>query len=124
MDRVLKETQGAGAEVTITACPSPEAQEQALTMTKSRGRISFFGGLPHDKSKILFDSNIIHYKEISVFGAYASSHRQYKTALKLLSSHQIDGQKLITHRFPLEEIEKGIQVVKEGKALKAIITME
>jgi len=124
VDRVLEETQGAGSEVVITACPSPEAQEQALAITRSRGRISFFGGLPHDKSKIPFESNIIHYKEISVFGAYASHHLQYKSALKLLSSQRIEGEKLITHRFPLEEIEKAIQVVKKGKALKAIITME
>lgn len=124
VDRVLGETQGVGAEVVITACPSPEAQEQALAIIRSRGRISFFGGLPHDKSKIPFESNIIHYKEISVFGAYASHHLQYQSALKLLSSQRIRGEKLITHRFPLEEIEKGIQVVKKGKALKAIITME
>lgn len=124
VDKVLEETQGAGSEVVITACPSPEAQEQALAITRSRGRISFFGGLPHNKSKIPFDSNTIHYKEISVFGAYASHHRQYKTALKLLSSHRMNGQKVITHRFSLEEIEKGIETVKKGRALKIVITME
>ncbi len=123
IERVFEETEGKGADVVITACPSPEAQQQSLEITKPRGRISFFGGLPHDRSKISFDSNIIHYKEISVYGAFASHHLQYKKALKLLSSGQIQGKKFITHRFSLDEIEEGIRKVKSGEALKAVITM-
>jgi L-iditol 2-dehydrogenase len=122
--RVLEETNGSGADVVIVACPSPEAQESALKMTKIRGRISFFGGLPHDRSKINFDSNIVHYREISIFGSFASYPFQYKKALSLLASGRIKADKFITHKFPLEEVEKGIKMVKEGKALKAVVVME
>ena len=122
--RVLEETNGKGAEVIITACPSPQAQEEALLMSKIRGRISFFGGLPHEHSHISFDSNIIHYKEISVYGAFASSHLQFKKALSLLASKKIEAKRFITHKFSLKEIEKGMNMVKEGKTLKAVIVME
>lgn len=121
--RVIQETDGEGADVVITACPSPEAQKQALRMTRTRGRISFFGGLPHNRSGIEFDSNILHYKEISVYGAFASHHLQYKKALKLLSSKRVEGKKFITHRFPLNQIEEAINKVKEGEALKAVVLM-
>lgn len=124
VERVLKETKGEGADVVITACPSPQAQQQALEMTGSRGRISFFGGLPHDKSKISFDSNILHYKEISVYGVFASHHLQYKKAIELLSSARIEGKKFITHHFSLDKIVEAINKVKEGEALKAVVTME
>lgn len=123
-ERVLEETNGAGADVVITACPSPEAQEEALGMVKTRGRISFFGGLPHDRSKINFDSNIVHYKEISIFGSFASYALQYKKALSLLASGRIKAEHFITHKFPLEKVEEGINMVKEGKALKAVVVME
>jgi len=122
--RVLEETNGKGAEVIITACPSPQAQEEALLMSKIRGRISFFGGLPHEHSHISFDSNIIHYKEISVYGAFASSHLQFKKALSLLASKKIEAKRFITHKFSLKETEKGMNMVKEGKTLKAVIVME
>jgi len=42
-------------------------------------------------------------------------------------SYCINGQeylKFITHKFPLEEAEKEIKTVKEGKALKAVVVME
>jgi len=31
-------------------------------------------------------------------------------------------QELITHRFPLEEIHKGIQAMRKGEAIKIVIT--
>jgi len=123
-EKVLEFTQGEGAEVVIVACPSGKAQEEALRITAKRGRISFFGGLPHERSKISFDSNILHYREISVFGAFASSHLHYQKALALLSSGKIKGEKFITHTFPLERLEEAITTVREGKSLKAIIRME
>jgi len=80
--------------------------------------------LPHDRSKINFDSNIIHYREISIFGSFASYPFQYKKALSLLASGRIKADKFVTHKFSLEEVEKGIKTVKEGKALKAVVVME
>ncbi len=122
--RVLEETNGEGAEVIIVACPSSRAQEEALLMSKIRGRVSFFGGLPHERSHISFDSNIIHYKEISVYGSFASAHLQFKKALSLLASKKVKAERFITHKFPLKKIEEGIKMVKEGKTLKAVIVME
>ncbi len=119
--KVLKFTGGEGVDVTIVACPSGQAQEQALEMTAKKGRISFFGGLPHDKSKISLDSNLLHYKEISLFGAFASHASQYKKALSLIESRKVDARKLITHKFPLEDIVQGIEMVKNGESLKVVI---
>ena len=73
IDAVRKMTDGRGADVVVTATGVGQAQEQALEMTAPRGRISLFGGLPRDDSTIRFDSNLVHYRELSVFGAYGSS---------------------------------------------------
>jgi len=118
--KVKEETDGYGASVVIVACPSPEAQEQALQFVATRGRISFFGGLPGGKT-ITIESNIIHYKEISIFGAFASSSPQYRQALALLASKSIKGEDLITHRFPLEKIKEALDVARSGRGLKVVI---
>lgn len=39
-------SKGKGSDITITACPSGEAQKQALKLTAKRGKISLFEGLP------------------------------------------------------------------------------
>ena len=119
---VLEITNGKGADVVITACAAGKAQEQALEMCAIGGRISFFGGLPKDRPTINFNSNIIHYKEISVFGVFASYHKQYMEALNLLAFKRIDGTKFITHTFPIEKIVEGIEIAKKGDtSLKVVI---
>jgi len=120
VQRVKEETDGAGADVIITANPDPKSQEQALQMIATRGRISLFGGLPGGKT-ITIESNIIHYKEVSVFGAFASHPIQYKQALNLLASKSIKGEDLITHKFPLEKIKEAIETSRSGKGLKVVV---
>lgn len=120
--RVLEETEGRGADLVITACSSGKAQEQSLEMVCARGRINFFGSLPKGKSVINFDSNLVHYKECFVAGTHGSAPRHNRMALELISKGVIKIQKLITHRFPLAEFLKGMDVAEQGKGLKIIIT--
>ncbi|MCX5758993.1 MAG: alcohol dehydrogenase catalytic domain-containing protein, partial [Candidatus Hydrogenedentes bacterium] len=62
--RVLEETGGLGADVILTACPSPQAQVDAVAMARNRARVNFFGGLPKGQSNVTLDTNVIHYKEM------------------------------------------------------------
>ncbi|MFN4227178.1 MAG: zinc-dependent dehydrogenase [Candidatus Ratteibacteria bacterium] len=120
-EEVIKITDGFGADVIITACPAKKAQIDSLDLIGSKGRISFFGGLPKDDSMIQIDSNIIHYKEVSVFGAFASNRNDYIKAADLISSGKVDTKKFITDVIPLEDIVEGIKKVKKGEALKIVV---
>lgn len=118
---VLSQTKGRGVDVAIVACPVGTAQNQALEMAARRGRVSLFGGLPQGKSTGHLDSNLIHYKELGVFGAHASTASQNRLALKLIAEGKINARRYITHTYPLSKIVEGMQAVREGKALKVII---
>ncbi|MGB9677050.1 MAG: zinc-dependent dehydrogenase [Candidatus Ratteibacteria bacterium] len=120
-DVVMKYTDGFGADVVITACPAKKAQLDALEIISSKGRISFFGGLPKDDSIIQIDSNIIHYKEISIFGAFASNRNDYIKSADLVSSGKIEAKKFITDVIPLEKIVDGIKKIKSGEGLKIVV---
>ena len=82
VDAVLKLTDGRGADVVITAAASGAAQEQALQMAARQGRISFFGGLPKDNPIISLDSNLVHYRELTIVGANGSSPAHNAEALR------------------------------------------
>jgi len=118
---VLDETNGEGADVVITACSSPDAQEQALSVIAHRGRINYFGGLPKGSRKINIDSNLIHYKECFVLGSHGAVPRHHRIALDLIAAGVIDVRKLITHRFPLDSILEAFNVVENREAMKAVI---
>jgi L-iditol 2-dehydrogenase len=121
IDAIRKMTDGRGADVVITATGVGQAQEQALEMTAPRGRISLFGGLPKDDSTIRFDSNLVHYGEISVFGAYGSAPRHNREALSLIADGKVRVDDLITHRMPLADVHKAIETVISGEGLKVVI---
>ncbi|PWV52314.1 zinc-dependent dehydrogenase [Nocardiopsis sp. L17-MgMaSL7] len=118
---VLRLTGERGADVVITAAASGKAQEDALRMVSRSGRISFFGGLPKDAPIIQLDSNVVHYKEISIFGANGSSPAHNKRALELISSGAVPVADLITERMPLSDVHKAIETVASGTAVKVTI---
>ena len=124
VQRVKEITDGYGADVIITACPAKQAQVEAFSIASAHSRISFFGGLPKDDSLVTIDTNLIHYNEISVFGAFASNKPDYQKASDLISSRKIDPSKFITEVIPLDDIEKGIRMVKEGSVLKVVVKIQ
>jgi L-iditol 2-dehydrogenase len=121
VERVEEATDGLGADVVIVAAPSKEAQRMALEMVGRRGRVSFFGGLPHGDPMAFLDSNLIHYKECSVMGASSSTSRQNHEALGLLATGAIRASDLITHVFPLEQIQAALEVARGRAGLKVVV---
>ncbi len=121
IEKISSLTENKGVDVVIVAASAKIAQEQALKIAGKKGRISFFAGLPKDNSIINFDSNILHYQEISIFGSFASYREEYEGALNLILSKKIEAKKFITHILPLEKIEEGINLIRKGKTLKVVL---
>ncbi|HMG29629.1 MAG TPA: zinc-dependent dehydrogenase [Jiangellaceae bacterium] len=121
IDEVVKLTEGRGADVVITAAASGKAQEDALTMVAPGGRISFFGGLPKDTPTITLDSNLVHYRELTIVGANGSSPAHNKRALQLIASGAVPVADLITHRLPLGEVLDAFGIVSRGEGIKVTI---
>ncbi|MEU8659311.1 zinc-dependent dehydrogenase [Actinoplanes philippinensis] len=121
VEEVLKLTDGRGADVIITAAASGKAQEQAIQMAARQGRISFFGGLPKDNPTITCDSNLVHYRELTIVGANGSSPAHNAEALNLVATGAVPVADLITHRLPLESAIDAFGIVARGEAIKVTI---
>jgi L-iditol 2-dehydrogenase len=117
---VQRLTVGKGADVIVTANPSPDSQVQAVQMARKGGRILLFGGLPTDQSCPRVDMNIVHYQALHLIGTTIFAPRHYRTALLLLESGRIPGEKLIGGFYSLKDFREGAQTALEGKILKAI----
>ncbi|MBW6439538.1 zinc-dependent dehydrogenase [Actinoplanes hulinensis] len=121
VEEILRLTGGRGADVIITAAASGRAQEQAIRMAARQGRISFFGGLPKDQPTITCDSNLVHYRELTIVGANGSSPAHNAEALDLVASGAVPVADLITHRLPLESAIDAFGIVARGEAIKVTI---
>ena len=120
VEEILSITDG-GADVIIVACGVNSVQEQAIQVSNKKGRVSFFAGLPKDRPTITLDSNSVHYREISIFGAFASYKRHYEEALELVVNGKVDAGKIVTHTFPLEGIADAIKAASGGEGLKVVV---
>jgi L-iditol 2-dehydrogenase len=118
---VREETNGEGADVIFVCAPSREAQETACQLIAPRGRVNFFGGLPKDDCIVQIDANTLHYKEFFIAGASSSLPEGNREALRLLSEKIVGPDLLITHRFPLQDIHTGFDVVESRQGIKVII---
>ena len=118
---VLEATEGRGADVVITAAASGAAQEQGLRMLARRGRLSLFGGLPKDHPTITVDSNLVHYRELTIVGVNGSSPAHNREALELIASGAVPVTDLITHRLPLDDLLEAIEIVARGDGIKVTI---
>lgn len=117
---VMEKTNGRGADVVISACPAGQAQADAIQLARKRGKVILFGGI-NPASAVVLDTNAIHYKEITVYGASAYSPEVNRKALNLVLSGQLDAGKFISHKYPLKDLAQAYEDMKAGKMIKGVV---
>jgi len=117
-EQILELTRGRGADICITACPSPEAQQAALELVGVNGKVMFFGGLPSHRAEVPLNTNLIHYKQITVSGTTRQSLSQYRRVLDLLAWGRIVLADLVTSSVRLENISVAFENAIQGRGLK------
>ena len=117
-------TNGYGADAIITACPVPEVQSIAVKLAALEGRVIFFGGVPATKEPVGIDTNLVHYKQLTLSGTTRASITQYRKTLRYISSGVLDVKPLVTAHFKLNEIDKAIELAAQAEGLKNIITFD
>ena len=119
--RCREETGGEGPDVVMTTCPSVEAHEQAIEMVAHRGHVNLFGGLGKHVRPMSVLSNTIHYKECFVTGSHGCVPRHHELAVKLLERGMVRTEPIITHHFPLDDINKAFQTMETQGGMKIIV---
>ena len=114
-------TGGRGFDVTITACPSPSAQADALKITGMNGRILYFGGLPAGKDAVTLSTNLIHYKQLSIHGSTRGNVRHFRDVAKMAATGTLNLAKLISRRYPITEFADAVDYAKRAEGLKTAI---
>jgi L-iditol 2-dehydrogenase len=118
---VLKHTEGLGVDVAIIANPVADTQQQGVEAVKKRGRIVLFGGISKSNPMTTLNSNLIHYNELVVMGAFSYPAYVHQQALELIRDGKIDAAKYFTNRVSLEGLVEGIKAAERGEALKVLV---
>ena len=92
-----------GADVTIDCVGSADSIEQALMVTRPRGRISMVG-MP---GVVRVDLTPLWQREISLTGAYAYRHTTFDTAFALVRDARLE--RLVSALYPLDRFTDAIE---------------
>lgn len=121
IEAVRAETDGVGADIVICAVPTVVVQEEALEMVRKRGTVVIYGGAPKNRQISSLNSNLIHYGEITVTGAFSYPATGLSDALAALHARQIHAEKYLGARVSLANVPEGMNMVSTGQALKVMI---
>ncbi|MDH5450394.1 MAG: zinc-binding dehydrogenase [Candidatus Bathyarchaeota archaeon] len=111
---VAEFTDGYGADVVIEAIGLPATWEQALKMVRKGGRVLEFGGCP-PKTEIKVSTELLHYGQVTIFGAFHAIPLHFKRALNLIASRVINVRPLVTRKAKLEEINEAFGILTTSK---------
>ncbi|HWR22665.1 MAG TPA: alcohol dehydrogenase catalytic domain-containing protein [Feifaniaceae bacterium] len=119
--RVLELTDGRGADSVILALPTVMVQGQALQIVRKRGKVVIYGGVPKAGETSQLNSNLIHYNEIELTGAFSYPATGLSDALAALHAGVIHADMYLGPVVSLSDVVKGMDLIKTGRALKVLI---
>ena len=114
--------QGRGADVVLVAVPIPAALTEALTLARPGGRVLLFA--QNDPlMKIEFPAAAVGVEEKEILGSYSAAIDRAGEAARLIFTHKLPVNQLISHRFSLEDMGRALQLAArpEGDSLKVVI---
>jgi L-iditol 2-dehydrogenase len=115
-------TEGMMADIVIVGPNSADVMKQGIKAASCGGTVVFF--TPAKPNEMLtIDPNYIYFRDINIAASYSCGPDDTKEALNFINKGLVTADKLVTHRFTIDETEKAYTVTAEAKeSLKCIIT--
>jgi alcohol dehydrogenase len=108
VEAVKELTQGRMADLVMDVTGSPRGPVSAIDLVKKRGTVILPGLYGMDKEIPLVLDKII-YKEVRIQGVFSHDFRSVAPAIELAESGKYPLEKMVTHRFSLEDAEKAVK---------------
>lgn len=114
-----------GADVVIDTTGNARVIELAYDATHPDGK-TILVGVPRKGDNISIYSLPLHFKKVlrGSHGGGAEPHLDIPRLARLVMSGRMTLDGLVTHEFPLDEINEAIAVVKRGEAGRVIVRMD
>ncbi len=117
-------TGGRPFDVAVDTTGHTSVRELAYNLTSHTG-ITVFAGVPHHEDRITIDSFPLHFGR-RIVGSHGGDTRpdiDIPRAIQLYQRGKLKLDEQITHRFPLQDINRAIELVQQGQAARCVITM-
>ncbi len=121
----IREISRGGVDYAIEATGRPDAMRAAFLSTRPKGAAVLIG-IPREDAVLELPALSIPRMERRVLGSmYGSSRpeRDFPLTLALFRSGRLPLDRLVSHRLPLEEVGRGIELMRSGEALRVVLDL-
>lgn len=121
-EEVRARTGGRGADAVLVAAPLPSMLDEGLRLTRPGGRVLLFA--QNDPVlRLEFAAATVGVEEKEILGSYSARWDLQDESARLVFDRILPVRELITHRFPLAEIEQALALAAQPSAdsLKVVL---
>src|SRR5581483_3288529 len=117
---LLEQTGGAGVDLAIECSGSVDVPQQCVQVTKRGGKILFVAFYP---GLVTFDLSAVVRGDITMYTTRGEGGNNVKRAIALAARGLLQGEQLVTHEIPLENIAEAFRILKAriGDPIKIVI---
>jgi 2-desacetyl-2-hydroxyethyl bacteriochlorophyllide A dehydrogenase len=121
VQKIKEITGGMGVDLALEFIGHRETIEQAINCVRGGGRAVIVGLGP--ENIVLPPPTSFVRTELSFLGSYGSAHREIQMVVDLVASGKLDLSNSITEKFPLEEVNQGLENLhkKTGNPIRIVI---
>lgn len=118
VDYVMKETDGAGADVAFEVSGAAAGVNSAVEVLTTRGRLVMVAIHPKPKE---IDLHRFFWRELEMFGARLYQREDFEEAVRLVADGAIPARQLISQVVSLQDVEQGFLALESGGVMKVLV---
>jgi L-iditol 2-dehydrogenase len=118
--RVAELTEGRGADLVVVTGGGAAVLPWAAAAARDGGAVHFFAGGTGADLPIALET--LYHRELTLTATYSSSPADLTAAHGLIVRGEVTLDPLITHRVPLGEVARGVELMRRREALKVFVT--
>jgi alcohol dehydrogenase, propanol-preferring len=119
--RAVRKLIGGGADIAIEAIGNPATMQSAFSTLRPGGRLVVVG---YSDYEVALNAGRIMYREMEIRGSLGCRPVDYPRVIELARSGRIQVSPLVTARFPLTEINAGLDTLRRGEGIRSVVVME
>jgi L-iditol 2-dehydrogenase len=107
-------------DVAIVCTPKPDAIAIAAHSLAPGGMLCLYAP-PAPGTWPELDGTSLFLRELTITASYSAGPDDMRTALKLIEDGHVDPMPLLSHRLPLAETGRALELQRRGEALKVVV---
>lgn len=121
VEAILELTDGRGVDLAVECSGAPAAPQQLVDVTRRGGRMLCVAFYPEP---VTIDMSAVVRSDITIHTTRGEGGNNVKRAVALAAAGRLAGERLVTHRFALDDITEAFRVLRErdGDPVKVVVT--